>query len=239
MGPLRVVPDPSDERVRQLVCWPRAQRRAAPGARRVVPVALPPTTVATTTSTPSCLDGTWGVASTAWRWMREVLQISFRTTHYVQIWLPMQQAEPFLGGAILDSRLLEPDRLPYYAGGRTLQFHQAQAVVQGWITAALPLGSGDDVGDGYLWSVVQAIVWSLYERGHGVVGTTCAKSWLYRSTLAAGSGMNSPALEDVFPVQNMEDMDVVIEGVGAVPVGRCCVCVCVCVLGSSPAVLTL
>ena len=222
--------DNNDDRaVRQVVCIPRAFR-STDRARRVVPVRTISTTQQQQWQPQQCLGGTTGVAGTAWRFVRELLQISFRTTTYTQVWLPVtdattaQQSNTFLGGAILNSRLLLDGRssLPYYAGGRALQFQQARAVVDGWVTAALPLGSGDDVGDGYVWSVVQAILWSLYERGHGVFGegttNSASNSWLYCARYAAGSGLNSPSL-DFLPVQNIEDQDGGMDGVGAVPVG--------------------
>ena len=46
-------------------------------------------------------------------------------------------------------------RLPYYDGGRYLQFIQARNAIRGWIRAALPLGSGDDVGQSYLHCMVE------------------------------------------------------------------------------------
>jgi len=41
----------------------------------------------------------------------------------------------------------------------------------------------------------------------------------YSKRYSANSGLNSPNL-DFLPVQNIEDVEVVVEGVGAVPVGK-------------------
>jgi hypothetical protein len=79
---------------------------------------------------------------------------------------------PFLGGAVFDSRQLPPvdSRLPFYQGGRALQFLQARCAIRGWIVAALPLGGNDDVGNGYLLTLIESFIMSLYERGHGGQG---------------------------------------------------------------------
>ena len=79
----------------------------------------------------------------------------------------------------MDSRLLPPtgSRLPFYQGGRVLQFLQARNVVRGWITATLPLGGRDDVGMGYLLFLVESLIMSLYERGHGAQGQGKFKGW--------------------------------------------------------------
>jgi hypothetical protein len=121
--------------------------------------------------------------------MRDVLAApTYRTYSYTQIWIPSAVhggctsgalhncpevlINPFLGGAIMDSRLLPPVgyRLPFYQGGRVLQFLQARCAVRGWITAALPVGGHDDVGTGYIFSLVESLIMSLYERGHGGQG---------------------------------------------------------------------
>lgn len=135
------------------------------------------------------LHATVGVPHRALSLTRDVLAIpTFPTAAYTQIWIPNAVhggcssgalhccpevlLNPFLGGAIIDSRLLAPvgSRLPYYQGGRVLQFAQARSVVRGWITAALPLGGNDDVGMGYLPSLIESLIMSLYERGHGAHG---------------------------------------------------------------------
>lgn len=132
---------------------------------------------------------TTGVPHRALSLMRDVLAVpSFRSQSYTQVWIPNAVhggctsgalhncpevlVNPFLGGAIMDSRLLPPvgARLPFYQGGRVLQFLQARCAVRGWITAALPLGGNDDVGTGYIFAVFEALIMSLYERGHGGQG---------------------------------------------------------------------
>ena len=132
---------------------------------------------------------TTGVPHRALSLMRDVLALPvYRTASYTQIWIPNAVhggctsgalhccpevlVNHFLGGSIMDSRLLPPvgSRLPFYQGGRVLQFLQARCAVRGWITAALPLGGDDDVGNGYLFSLIESFVMSLYERGHGGQG---------------------------------------------------------------------
>ncbi len=132
---------------------------------------------------------TVGVPHRALSLMRDILAVPyFRTSAYTQVWIPDAvnggctsgsfvncpevSLNPFLGGAILDSRLLPPVgcRLPYYQGGRVLQFVQARSAVRGWITAALPLGGYDDVGNAYIHSLTESFIISLYERGHGAQG---------------------------------------------------------------------
>lgn len=132
---------------------------------------------------------TVGVPHRALSLMREVLALpSFRTASYTQIFLPgayhggvtcgaMHQCPEvsnncFLGGAIIDSRLLPPlrSRLPYYQGGRVLQFLQARCAMRGWMLAALSLGGQDDVGNGYILDVILSLFMSLYERSHGAHG---------------------------------------------------------------------
>jgi hypothetical protein len=132
---------------------------------------------------------TIGVPHRALSLMRDVLAVpTYRTNSYTQIWIPNAVhggctsgalhncpevlANPFLGGAVMDSRLLPPvgSRLPFYQGGRVLQFLQARCAVRGWVTAALPIGGHDDVGTGYLFALVESFIMSLYERGHGGQG---------------------------------------------------------------------
>jgi len=132
---------------------------------------------------------TVGVPHRALSLFRDVLALpKFRTASYTQIWIPDAVhggstsgalhccpevlVNPFLGGAIMDSRSLPPvgSRLPFHQGGRVLQLLQARCAVRGWITAALPLGGCDDVGNGYVHSLIESFVMSLYERGHGAHG---------------------------------------------------------------------
>jgi hypothetical protein len=132
---------------------------------------------------------TVGVPLRALRLMRDVLALpTFRTWSHAQVWIPdcvaggstsgalhscpEVSSNGFLGWSLLDSRLLPPpgSRLPYHQGGRALQFAQARAAVRGWITAALPLGGQDDVGNGYIHAVAESFVMSLYERAHGAHG---------------------------------------------------------------------
>lgn len=133
--------------------------------------------------------GTTGIVHRALSLMRDVLALpSFRTSSYTQIWIPDAIHggntcgtfhdtpevinNPFLGGAVFDSRVLPPvdSRLPFYQGGRALQFLQARCAIRGWIVAALPLGGNDDVGNGYLLTLIESFIMSLYERGHGGQG---------------------------------------------------------------------
>jgi hypothetical protein len=140
------------------------------------------------------LDGvikfaTTGVVHRALLLMRDVLALpTYRTASYTQIWIPDVVhggitsgalhhcpeciTNPFLGGAIMDARLLPPmnARLPFYQGGRVLQFLQARCAIRGWINAALPIGGNDDVGAGYLHVLIESFLMSLYERGHGGFG---------------------------------------------------------------------
>ena len=137
----------------------------------------------------SLLTGTTGVPHRALSLMRDILALpSFRTVSYTQIWIPgavhggatsgslhncpEAMVNPFLGGSIMDSRLLPPvgHRLPHHLGGRVLQFLQARCAVRGWITSAVPLGGRDDVGQGYIHTLIESLLMSLYERGHGAHG---------------------------------------------------------------------
>ena len=119
---------------------------------------------------------TRGVVHCAYSLMRDVLALpTYRTHSYTQIWIPnhattTNHRNPFLGGAILDASLLPPIhcRWPFYQGGKNLQNAQARNVFAGWIGAALPIG--DEVGAGYLHALVEALIFSLYERGHGAFG---------------------------------------------------------------------
>ena len=177
----------------------------------------------------SVLASTLGVPNRALSLMRDILALpAYRTSSYTQIWIPNAQLSGssaggnmagcaevsgcncFLGGAIIDSTLLPPPgmRLPYYDGGRYLQFIQARNAIRGWIRAALPLGSGDDVGQSYLHSMVETFIMSLYERGHGAYGEGGGKgSYYFTKRYAIGSGLNSPNL-DFLPLVNIEDDDV-------------------------------
>ena len=188
----------------------------------------------------SVLTSTTGVAHRALGLMRDVLAFpAFRTVSYTQVWIPSPVhggstsgalhccpevlVNPFLGGAIMDSRLLPPPghRLPYHHGGRVLQFLQARCAIRGWIISAVPLGGRDDVGHGYIHGLIESFIMSLYERGHGAHGEGGAKgSAFFTKRYSMRSGLNSSNL-DFFPVQNIEDeeLDVVIGGVvGAIPV---------------------
>ena len=130
-----------------------------------------------------------------------------------------------------------------------LQMLQARCVARGWITAALPLGERDDVGFGYIHSLIESFLISIYERAHSAYGEgtviTCfcmvviasrgflmplrfvslggAKGGVFFTRrFAAGSGLNSSSL-DFLPVANVEEseLDAVVGGiVGAVPIGE-------------------
>lgn len=184
------------------------------------------------------ISATAGVPHRALSLLRDLLALpAYRTASYTQIWIPDAVhggsssgalhccpevlVNPFLGGAIMDSRLLPPPRcrLPFHAGGRVLQCLQARCAVRGWITAALPLGGHDDVGYGYIHSVIESFLMSLYERGHGAYGEGGAKgSVFFSKRYAVGSGLNSRNL-DFLPVVNIEESEFDMIGgiVGAVP----------------------
>ena len=183
---------------------------------------------------------TVGVPHRALSLLRDVLALpTYRTVSYTQIWIPNAvdggctsgaladcpevALNPFLGGAIFDARLLPPPRarLPFaQGGGRVLQYLQARAALRGWIKAALPLGGDDDVGFGYLHALVESLLFSLYERGHGGYGEGGGPgSFFFSRRYAPASGLNSPQL-DFLPIRNMEDMTLVVGGVAAVPIGR-------------------
>lgn len=188
----------------------------------------------------SVISATVGVPNRALSLMRDILAVpAFRTVSYTQIWIPHAVhggntsgalhccpevlVNPFLGGSIMDSRLLPPvgHRLPYHQGGRVLQFIQARCAIRGWITSAIPLGGQDDVGQGYIHALIESLMMNLYERGHGAHGEGGAQGGAYFvKRFASGSGLNSSNL-DFLPVQNIEDMDfdvVVGSVIGAVPV---------------------
>mmetsp|Transcript_24417 Transcript_24417/g.67496 ORF Transcript_24417/g.67496 Transcript_24417/m.67496 type:complete len:1959 (-) Transcript_24417:791-6667(-) len=189
----------------------------------------------------SVLTSTVGVPHRALSLMRDVLALpAFRTVSYTQIWIPDAvhggvtsgslhccpevMNNPFLGGAIIDSRLLPPinHRLPYYHGGRILQFLQARCAIRGWIMSAIPLGGRDDVGNGYIHTLIESLIMSLYARGHGAHGEGGGKGGVFfTKRFASRSGLNSSNL-DFLPVQNIEDVDFddgIVGGiVGAVPV---------------------
>lgn len=188
----------------------------------------------------SVLTATIGVPHRALSLARDILALpAFRSVSYTQIWIPNAVHggstsgalhccpevlnNPFLGGAIMDARLLPPvgHRLPYHQGGRVLQFLQARCAIRGWVIAAIPLGGRDDVGQGYIHSLIESLLVSLYERGHGAHGEGGGKGGVFfTKRFATGSGLNSSNL-DFLPVQNIEDteLDVVTGGVvGAVPV---------------------
>jgi hypothetical protein len=181
---------------------------------------------------------TVGVAHRALSLMRDVLALpTYRTVAYTQVWIPHAVdggttsgalrscpeclVNPFLGGAILDARLLPPinSKLPYYQGGRVLQFLQARNAIRGWILAALPLGGNDDVGNGYIHTLVESFIMSLYERGHGSWGEGGARGGVFFSRrYSRMNGLNSSNL-DFLPVRNIEEMSSVAGGLAAVPVG--------------------
>jgi hypothetical protein len=189
----------------------------------------------------SVLTSTVGVPHRALSLMRDILALpAFRTVSYTQIWIPEAVHggvtsgslhccpevlnNPFLGGAVMDARLLPPinHRLPYYQGGRILQFLQARCAIRGWIISAVPLGGSDDVGNGYIHTLIESLIMSLYARGHGAHGEGGGKGGVFcTKRFACASGLNSTNL-DFLPVQNIEDIDFdvgVVGGiVGAVPV---------------------
>lgn len=238
------------EGIRQAYICPTFARKHI-HSRTASTVLLPNTRIEVSSLTPlekELLDGfdqsvitsTVGVASRALSLMRDILAIpAFRTVSYTEIWIPDAVhgghtsgalhccpevlVNPFLGGSIMDARLLPPPghRLPYHHGGRVLQSLQARCVVRGWITSAIPLGGRDDVGQGYIHALIESLMMHLYERGHGAHGEGGAQGGaFFTKRFASGSGLNSSNL-DFLPIQNIEDMDfdvVVGSVIGAVPV---------------------
>lgn len=186
------------------------------------------------------IRSTSGVPNRALSLMRDVLALpSYRSSSHTQIWIPGAVAggttsgslndcpetcgsNPFLGGVVFDSALLPPPghRLPFHCGGRVLQLAQARAAIRGWIVAALPLGSQDDIGQGYLHCLIESVLMGLYEKGHGAWGEGGARgSYYFSPRFAIGSGLNSPSL-DFLPLSNVdEDADggMLGGGVAAVP----------------------
>jgi hypothetical protein len=191
------------------------------------------------------MGSTAGVPNRALSLMRDILSLpSYRTMSYSQIWIPDAvdggvssgtfhacpevSCNSFLGGAILDSKLLHPvgQRLPFYAGGRVLQFAQARCAIRGWISAALPLGGSDDVGHSYLHPLIESFIMSLYERAHGAFGEGGSRhSFLFSKRYAVSSGLNSKNM-DFLPVTNVEEEDIAFAmgpgfgAVGALPAGK-------------------
>jgi hypothetical protein len=155
---------------------------------------------------------TVGVPLRALRLMRDVLALpSFRTWSHTQVWIPdcvsggatcgalhtcpEVSVNGFLGWSLLDSRLLPPpgSRLPFHQGGRVLQFVQARAAIRGWLTSALPLGGQDDVGNGYIHSVTESFLMSLYERAHGAHGEGSSRMNFFSLHCAFVSKVRIPA----------------------------------------------
>jgi len=177
----------------------------------------------------SIIASTVGVPNRALSLMRDILALpTYRTSSYTQIWIPnaymsgsscggnfvgcpeVAGCNPFLGGAIMDSTLLPPPgmRLPYYNEGKIVQFLQARNAIRGWVRAALPLGADDDIGQGYLHTMIETFIMSLYERAHGAFGEGGGKgSYFYTKRYAIGSGLNSPNL-DFLPLANIEEDEV-------------------------------
>ena len=154
---------------------------------------------------------TVGVPHRALSLMRDILAFpNFRTSSYTQIWIPNAvhggvtsgalhlcpevMVNAFLGGGIMDSKLFPPpgSRIPFYQGGRVLQFLQARTVMRGGITAALPLGGLDDVANGYIHSLIECFFMSMYERGHGAHGEG-------KSPLSFELWMKSPTHSSHYP----------------------------------------
>jgi hypothetical protein len=193
----------------------------------------------------SIMGSTAGVPNRALSLMRDILSLpSYRTMSYTQIWIPDAvdggvssgsfhscpevSCNSFLGGAILDSKLLHPvgQRLPFFGGGRVLQFAQARCAIRGWIISALPLGGSDDVGHSYLHSLIESLIMSLYERAHGAFGEGGSRhSFFFSTRYAISSGLNSKNM-DFLPVTNVEEEDIAFAvgpgfgGVGALPAGK-------------------
>jgi len=188
----------------------------------------------------SIMGSTSGVPNRALSLMLDVLALpSYRTMSYTQIWIPNAvdggkscgalhscpevSCNPFLGGAIIDSTLLPPlgHRFPFYSGGRVLQLLQARCAIRGWINAALPLGGTDEVGYGYIHTLFEEFIMSLYEKAHGAFGEGGSRhSFFYTKRFAISSGLNSRNM-DFLPVHNVEEEDlafgIALGGLGALP----------------------
>lgn len=189
----------------------------------------------------SITGSTAGVPNRSLSLMRDILSLpSYRTLAYTQIWIPNAvgggvssgalnecpeiSCNCFLGGAILDSKLLHPIgfRMPFFKGGRALQFAQARCAVRGWVTAALSLGGIDDVSNSYLHKVIENFIMSLYERAHGSCGQGGSKhGFFFSKRYALISGLNSKNM-DFLPVNNVEEEEMYVpimaNAVGSLPV---------------------
>jgi hypothetical protein len=165
-----------------------------------------------------------GVPMRALTLVRGILSLPrFRSSSYTQIWIPLAVdggsssgawntypeaiCNSFIGGAIFDSSLLNPPsfRMPFYSGGRALQFLQARAAINGWITAAIPLGGDDDIGHSYIHRLFECLLMSFYERSNGAFGEGGSKmSFFFCERYAKKSGLKSPNI-DFLPIYNIEE----------------------------------
>ena len=106
-----------------------------------------------------------------------------------------------------------------------VQLLQARIAVRGWVRAALPLGVDggdrpvDEIGDGYLHTLVEALIISLYERAHGAVGEGGGGeeySFYHCRRLVSGCGLHRPSLEFLSELENIEEEDHDVGAHGAV-----------------------
>ena len=159
---------------------------------------------------------------------------------YTQIWIPnaidggyavgaahqSSTHNSFVGGCILDTRLLPPikKKLPFYHGGRALQMAQARNIVWMWLKIGISIGSdvanltaagntdGDDVdevGDGYILEVFYQYIMHLYEQAFGATGEggSC-HSMFYTERYADNVDQRYPSIvESLLGLENIEEDD--------------------------------
>jgi hypothetical protein len=173
---------------------------------------------------------------------------------YTQIWIPnamdggyavgaphqSNTHNSFVGGCIIDTRLLPPiqKKVPFYHGGRALQMAQARNVIWMWLKAGISIGSdstnlsltsknemvvnGEDVdcvGDGYILEVFYQYIMHLYEQAFGATGEggSC-HSMFYTPRYSDNADIRYPSLvETLLALKNIDDDDVDVDklvGVG-------------------------
>jgi hypothetical protein len=167
---------------------------------------------------------------------------------YTQIWIPnaidggyavgaphqSNTHNSFVGGCIIDTRLLPPiqKKVPFYHGGRALQMAQARNVIWMWLKAGISIGSDstnlsstsknemvvngedvDNVGDGYLLEVFYQYTMHLYEQAFGATGEggSC-HSMFYTPRYSDNADIRYPSLvETLLALKNIDDDDVDVE----------------------------
>jgi hypothetical protein len=175
---------------------------------------------------------------------------------YTQVWIPnaidggysvgaahqSNTHNSFVGGCIIDTRLLPPmqKKIPFYHGGRALQMAQARNVIWMWLKAGVSIGSDstnlststnqnsvvsgedvDEVGDGYLLEIFYQYIMHLYEQAFGGTGEggSC-HSMFYTPRYSDNADIRYPSLvESLLALKNIDDEDVDVDklvGVGGV-----------------------